>query len=204
MAPFGEILQGKHADRSIRNYIKELVDQLLVEKEQWGLNKTNRYYFLEHPWMVHSFRSGPEDFSVQDRIPSSGQNRKEDSGIKKKEVKESDERKQTHETNAGPSFQKRLEPEFPDFEKFWEAYPRKVGRRAAIKIWLRTRPPINDCLSAFSWQTQSEEWKREGGRFIPHPSTWLTQGRWEDMKPSPRSNLDQRIADLESEEKGER
>ena len=191
---------GKHADRSIRNYIKELVDHLLVEKEQWGLNKTNRYYFLEHPWMDHFFRSGPEDFSVQDRIPSSGQNRKENSDIKKKEGKESGERKQTYETDTGPSFKKRHEPEFPEFEQFWEEYPRKVGKMATIKVWLRTRPRIEDCLSTLSWQKKSVEWNREGGRFIPHPATWLTQGRWEDVKSSPRSSLEQRIADLECKE----
>lgn len=193
-------LLGKHADRSIRNYIKELVDHLLVEKEQWGLNKTNRYYFLEHPWMDHFFRSGPEDFSVQDRTHHSGQNRKEVSGIKNKEVKESGERKQTQEIDHGPSFRKIHEPESPGFEKFWEEYPRKAGKMAAYKAWLKTRPCIVECLSALSWQKKSEEWKREDGRFIPHPATWLIQGRWDDVKPSPRSSLDQRIADLESEE----
>lgn len=195
-------LLGKHADRSIRNYIKELVDHLLIEKEQWGLNKTNRYYFLEHLWMDHSFRSGPENFSVQDRIRSSGLKRKDGSGIKKKEEKEGVERNHTQETDSGPPIQKKHEPKLPEFEKFWEEYPKKVGKMAAIKTWLKTRPRLDDCLLALSWQKKSEEWKREDGRFIPYPATWLNQGRWEDVKPSTRSSLDKRIADLESEENG--
>jgi hypothetical protein len=26
----------------------------------------------------------------------------------------------------------------------------------------------------------SEQWRRDDGRFIPHPATWLNQRRWED------------------------
>ena len=58
--------------------------------------------------MDHFFRSGPEDLSVQDRTYSSGQNRKAVSGIKKKELKESGERKQTQEGDIGFSFQKKI------------------------------------------------------------------------------------------------
>jgi hypothetical protein len=35
-------------------------------------------------------------------------------------------------------------------------------------------------LAAINAQKETELWKREGGKFIPHPATWLNQGRWDD------------------------
>jgi hypothetical protein len=35
-------------------------------------------------------------------------------------------------------------------------------------------------LSAVEAQKQTDQWTKDGGQYIPHPSTWLNQGRWED------------------------
>jgi len=67
-----------------------------------------------------------------------------------------------------------------DFLEFWECYPRKVGKRAAFKAWKRLKselPPLDALIDAINRQRASPQW-REG--YIPHPSTWLNQGRWED------------------------
>ncbi len=66
------------------------------------------------------------------------------------------------------------------FAQFWEAYPRKVGKRAAMDKWERLKPPLAQCLRAIEHQRQTAQWRKEGGQFIPHPVTWLNQGRWED------------------------
>lgn len=73
--------------------------------------------------------------------------------------------------------------ECEEFEKFWEAYPRKVGKKDARKAWDKAvdRPPITDILQVIGLQKVSEQWVRDGGQFIPHPSTWLNQGRWADV-----------------------
>lgn len=69
------------------------------------------------------------------------------------------------------------------FERFWKAYPNKTGKGAARKIWQRMRPGedlLQKMLDALAAQKLSAKWQTEGGRFIPHPSTWLNQERWED------------------------
>lgn len=69
------------------------------------------------------------------------------------------------------------------FESFWSCYPRKIGKLAAKKSWDRISPDIDmtkRIMSSVEDQKQSEMWKKEQGRFIPHPSTWLNQGRWDD------------------------
>ena len=70
-----------------------------------------------------------------------------------------------------------------DFETFWHTYPKKVGKDAALKSWNKAKPFLDDVLNALYWQKESEQWKREGGKYIPNPSTYLNQGRWKDEAP---------------------
>ena len=73
------------------------------------------------------------------------------------------------------------------FERFWLAYPRKIGKADARKAFAKVKMPIETLLSAIDQQTRSEQWTRENGRFIPNPATWLNQGRWEDELAAPES-----------------
>lgn len=69
------------------------------------------------------------------------------------------------------------------FAKFWASYPRKVGKGAAEKSWLRIHPTqelIQTIILAIESQQKSEQWTKNNGEFIPHPATWLNQRRWED------------------------
>ena len=74
-------------------------------------------------------------------------------------------------------------PASPDagFAEFWAAYPKKVGKTAAAKAWGSNHPPPAAVLTALAWQTRSDQWTREAGRYIPNPATYLNQGRWEDQ-----------------------
>ena len=72
------------------------------------------------------------------------------------------------------------------FEGFWTAYPRKVGKGAAWKIWCALNPS-QDIISmmgeALAWQIHQPQWTKDSGQFIPHPATWLRQKRWTDERP---------------------
>ncbi len=69
------------------------------------------------------------------------------------------------------------------FEKFWEIYPKKVGKQAAKKAFLQAEVSLDTLLAAIRAQKQSAQWQKEGGQFIPNPATWLSQKRWEDRLP---------------------
>lgn len=72
---------------------------------------------------------------------------------------------------------------FDRFDRFWRQYPKKVGKDAARKAFGKRNPDdalLAMMLSAIVLQASSEGWKRENGRFIPNPATWLNQGRWQD------------------------
>lgn len=67
------------------------------------------------------------------------------------------------------------------FVEFWEAYPRKVGKGEAEKQWRKAKGiDLQAVLKAIERARGTEQWQKDGGQFIPHPSTWLSQRRWED------------------------
>jgi hypothetical protein len=72
-----------------------------------------------------------------------------------------------------------------DFDRFWNLYPRKIGKGAARKAWAtavkRAEEGAMSILGGITVQTSLDRFDtREGGRFIPHPSTWLNGDRWLD------------------------
>nr|QGH72415.1 MAG: putative replisome organizer protein [Podoviridae sp. ctka020] len=68
-----------------------------------------------------------------------------------------------------------------EFDTFWKMYPRKVDKASACKIWVKlTSEERALALSALPSHLKQDQWQKDGGRFIPHPSTWLNQRRWED------------------------
>lgn len=102
--------------------------------------------------------------------------------------------------------QTRRELERSGFEAFWLAYPRKVGKLKAREAWDRARrngawTGDDAVLAAVARQRQGDEWQREGGRFIPHPATWLNQGRWADEEFTSKP-LAQRLWEEAQREKG--
>lgn len=73
------------------------------------------------------------------------------------------------------------------FDTFWKVYPRKIGKGASRKVWMKLKPSqklLEQMLETVEAFKDTDQWKRENGQYIPHPSTWLNQGRWEDEVPA--------------------
>jgi hypothetical protein len=69
------------------------------------------------------------------------------------------------------------------FERFWHAYPRRQHRKEALKAWRRLAPDLALCRvmsAALQAQARSDQWTRDGGRYIPLASSWLNGRYWED------------------------
>jgi hypothetical protein len=87
---------------------------------------------------------------------------------------------QPNPTKKEPSIAQQAERAFD--ESFWPAYPRKVGREAALKAFVKIHPDaalLETILAAVKRQSASEQWQREA-QFIPHAATWLNGKRWQD------------------------
>jgi hypothetical protein len=70
-----------------------------------------------------------------------------------------------------------------EFNEWWDSYPRKVGKLAAMKAYEKARR-----------MATAKELREGVGRYIQHkpnyadyahPTTWLTQGRWMDSYEAP-------------------
>jgi hypothetical protein len=68
------------------------------------------------------------------------------------------------------------------FAKFWQRYPREVGkgqaRRAFAAALMKTTLP--DLLAGVDRLNAHHAAVKTEQRFIPHPSTWLNGERWSD------------------------
>lgn len=69
------------------------------------------------------------------------------------------------------------------FLKFWKAYPKKVGKQDALKSFKKIKPSkelVDKMVRVIEDAKNTEQWTKNGGQYIPNPSTWLNQGRWDD------------------------
>jgi hypothetical protein len=69
-----------------------------------------------------------------------------------------------------------------DFDRFWSAYPKKVGKANALKEWKKANPNIESVLEALAnqkaWRANPPE-----GEFVPawkDPERWIKAGCWND------------------------
>lgn len=80
-----------------------------------------------------------------------------------------------------------MTPEEKDtlFNRFWQAYPRKVGKGSAQKVFDRLqvdRPLLEEMLCKIDQAKRSRQW--QDMQYIPYPATWLNGRRWEDELPA--------------------
>ena len=78
------------------------------------------------------------------------------------------------------------DPDAPDaeqgFDQFWSSYPRKDGKARALDIWKRHRlgSKLEVIIAHLANIKQSPQWVDQGGRFVPHAGTYLSQRRYLD------------------------
>ncbi len=66
------------------------------------------------------------------------------------------------------------------FLEFWKAYPRKTAKGLAFQAFKKAEinGKLSEVLAAIDMYKKTKQW--QDVEFIPHPSTWLNQRRWED------------------------
>jgi len=70
-----------------------------------------------------------------------------------------------------------------NFEKFYSEYPNKKSKQKAREKFIKLKVDgelMEMIMSALRKQKNTEQWLKDNGKFIPHPTTWLNQARWED------------------------
>ena len=94
--------------------------------------------------------------------------------------------KEIHKEKETPKSQSDIIEE--RFNQFWKVYPKKVAKGYALNCFKKLKPSAEltqRMIDAVNVQKKSQEWTKDNGEFIPNPSTWLNQGRWEDELKAP-------------------
>ena len=67
------------------------------------------------------------------------------------------------------------------FNAFWNLYPKKKSKGAAEKAWKKISAANQQAtIDKLPEAIKSEEWTKDGGKFIPYPASWLSAKGWED------------------------
>ncbi len=76
-----------------------------------------------------------------------------------------------------------LNPDTSLFDIFWKAYPKKKSKGQAEKAWksIKPTPELSErIIISVKTHKNSADWKRENGKYIPYPATFLNAKGWED------------------------
>jgi len=65
-----------------------------------------------------------------------------------------------------------------EFARWWKTYPKKVGKKPALAIWKRIKPKTDLLIADVENRIKNDRQWMEG--FIPNPTTYLNQERWND------------------------
>ncbi len=79
-----------------------------------------------------------------------------------------------------------------NFEKFWKTYPRKVNKKKSFEKYLKLVGKDNELVgkiqSAIEMQLETT-YKKTEKKYIPHPTTWLNNAKWEDEVETPKKKF---------------
>lgn len=69
------------------------------------------------------------------------------------------------------------------FDKFWNAYPKKVAKGNAEKWFIKNQPSeelVDLMVSKLELLKTTNQWLSNDGQYIPYPTSWLNAKGWED------------------------
>lgn len=138
-----------------------------------------------------SSASKPDDCPPTDGRESGHMSASDADKLRNREEKRREEREIPPKPPAQPSASLLRFP--PGFEELWSVYPRKIGKDAAARAYAKRKPDkalAEAMVAAVRQQRDSADWRKDGGQFIPHLSTWLNAGRWQDETDRSQSSVD--------------
>jgi hypothetical protein len=191
---------------SVKKYLTELVNEKLIDIRRGQYHYSNEYYLLRPASLnareAKTTHIQPEAYRQQPVLDhtqvESGPTKPESDRTQPKvgyinTLKNQEERKEPplRPAQAPGSLPPASRPvggvgfSFQDFEKTWEAYPKKTAKGFAVLAWKQLRqtgqlPPLPDILAAVNRFMLTESWQRDHGRYIPQFSSFLRGQRWLD------------------------
>ncbi len=199
-----EFLQAK--TRLYGDKCREILDLLArldaIDRELWeshrvvwsqnfvdGIAPVYRNRGVETPSKPSFYTRKPSDGGVS--TPENPQSRVEESRVEESTICAPDDAQEdTHDapmnkpsSKSGPRspFKSRRQEQL--FDEFWAEYPKKRSKGQAEKTWVKLKPDeqlFEAIMTGLKRAKTSADWAKNGGQYIPYPSTWLNAKGWED------------------------
>jgi len=151
--------------KTVRNCLTRLEKKGYIKRKYDSKAKQNRIAIVPMVTVHHRGVSSDEDGGVPNQgqgvSPDNEQRDNSPKGISKRDNKKTMQKKH--------------------FEAFWDEYPRKVGKQNARRKFLKIeRDKFDTIMAALREQKDTTQWQKDDGQYVPYPTTWINQGRWED------------------------
>lgn len=189
--------------RQITSHIKTLCDKEMIEIERPSVRDRNIWptqkgLELYNEWVK---AVGKDDIkeSIEETIQKEPSRRNLPSGRNLPEESRSEPRRNLRPKNtkntstkntsicANADLRKRASSQQDEtetmFSEFYQAYPKKRDKARARKSFFKIKnlPDVfPQLMKGLEQQKLSADWKKDGGKYVPYPSTWLNDERWED------------------------
>ena len=170
----------------------EIALALRITEEEWQETKQAfiKRRLLEPDGSIHSWENRQFISDIQDPTAAERQKRYRD--------KKRDERNATVTSRPPESdtdtekdscaSQAKRDDSMQSFPTFWGAYPKKKIKGDAEKAWKSIKPDADlqaKILEAVEVAKRGDGWRKEGGKYIPYPASWLRAKGWEDETAAP-------------------
>ena len=76
-----------------------------------------------------------------------------------------------------------------EFTEFWQIYPRRIARLAAMKAYKRARKLADKDKIHGAAKRYADERNGKDPTFTAHAATWLNAGRWDDYTPEQKTTM---------------
>lgn len=161
--------------RQVLRVLEDLERQGVIERDKRG---RGRIYKMGAPIQTAAARIGDTRDTYAEAIGDTGDMRQVTPAT---EIGDTGDTRSIHEDTKGRTPGDELE----GWDAFWASYPRKVSKKDALKAFRETRkvrPAPAQLLAALAVFTNSKEWQKDAGRYVPYPATWLRDERWRDVE----------------------
>ena len=67
------------------------------------------------------------------------------------------------------------------FDQFWAIYPKKVDKKGSLRAFKnikKLKTVFPEIIKALEVQKRSVQWQKDNGQYIPNPTTYIHQERW--------------------------
>lgn len=168
------------SERTIQRVIKNLIDEGIIVSGKFSSDSRDRTHYYTLTDYGASITTNSHVALRQNGVSNTGDGDKLASSLFNKNTDSADINN-TDVNNISHVISREVAELDSMFEQFWKAYPKKVDPKGCKKKFVKIKnlkQIFPDIMSALETQKQSKQWNEENGRFIPNPSTWINQERW--------------------------